>query len=78
MIYNLNSSCVSELIDRSRTGNYGEDFYVDYMNCSCCGNPITEGDRYYDIGGCMYCMDCETEADELILETVRDDYIYEL
>lgn len=78
MIYNLNSGCMPDLIDSYRTGNYGEDFYENHMKCSNCRETIVQGERYFDVEGRAYCMDCADAADEQILELIREDYIYEM
>lgn len=78
MIYNLNSACMPDLIDSYRTGNYGEDFYPDNMSCCNCSETIVRGERYFEVGGSVYCMDCAEAADEQILEAVREEYIYEM
>lgn len=78
MIYGMENGEVSDLIDRYRTGNYGEDFCVRHMTCCSCDKEITEGERYFDVGGSVYCMDCADVADECILDAVRGEYIYEM
>lgn len=78
MVYNMESGNIPELIDRYRTGNYGEDSYMQNIRCTNCDKQIAMGERYFDVGGSVYCMDCADAADEHILESVRDEYIYEV
>lgn len=33
---------------------------VDY--CDCCGNPIYEGDDYFDLCGAVYCEPCVSSS----------------
>ena len=78
LIYLQNSPYIGDAIDKYRTGNYGEDEYISDGVCRSCGGSISEGDRYYEVGGEIYCMNCEKEAECEILDEVRENYIYEM
>ena len=43
MIYKATSPNLNALIDKYRTGNYGEDDSTSYMKCNHCGGQITHG-----------------------------------
>lgn len=65
------------LIDRYRTGNYGEECYADGTYCASCGAAIRDGEKLYDIDGTVLCLACEPVADEMILNRVRENYIFD-
>ena len=78
MIYKPTSPLLRELIDKYKTGCYGEDATAKSMECSQCGGEISAGNSYFMLDDCVYCMDCRETAHEHILRDVADSYIYEL
>lgn len=78
MKYALNDPYLPHLADRYKNENYSEDFLDGATYCSACGGTIYSGEQYYDVGGSFFCMSCEKTAENIILDEVRDDYIYEL
>lgn len=75
MKYSLDSPYMPHLIDEYVTGGFDESFGVP--QCRSCGADIGCGEQYYDVDGNIYCMRCSGSADKDILESVRDNYIYE-
>lgn len=47
----------------------------DNKYCSCCGDAIEPYAEHYEVGNKCYCMSCEAQAEDAILEAVRDSYI---
>lgn len=78
MILRGTSSHMPYLIDRYRTGNYGEDANMLHIRCSECGREIGQGNSYYALDDSVYCMNCKEYADAHILKSVRDEFIYVL
>ncbi len=78
MIYNASSPLLRELIDKYKTGCYGEDAVARSIKCSHCNAEICAGSSYFMLDDCVYCMDCRENAEEHILRDVTDSYIYEL
>ena len=77
MIYSADDPNLHHFIDDYRTGHYGEDAYPDSLNCDSCGARISNGERYFDVDGRLYCGSCREEAERAVIESVFDDYIYE-
>ncbi|MGN0181812.1 MAG: hypothetical protein ACI4DP_05295 [Candidatus Ornithomonoglobus sp.] len=80
MIYSLSDPEIGHAIDRYVTGNYGEDFYgADNSGtfCSVCGAEIRPCEEFYDVNGTFFCMHCEKDAEEKIIDSVREDFIFE-
>ncbi|MGN0162866.1 MAG: hypothetical protein ACI4EA_04685 [Candidatus Ornithomonoglobus sp.] len=80
VIYSLSDPEIGRAIDKYVTGNYGEDFYgADDagMFCSVCGDEIKSCEEFYDVDGTFFCMHCEKEAEEKIIDSVREEYIFE-
>lgn len=75
MKYSIDSPHAAQLMDMYVTGNYGE-ILNSKPKCCCCGSRIEQRERYYDINGIIYCMNCEEEAETTILNDVREDYIF--
>lgn len=78
MIYRADDRRMPFFIDRYKTGDFGEDAMRRNMICCGCGGNIKSGDLYYQTGDKVYCMDCENEAAEQILENVRQEFIYQM
>lgn len=78
MIYKADDRRVPFMVDRYITGNFGEDDVRRKMVCCGCGGRIKSGDLYYLTGDKVYCMNCECEAVEQILENVRQEFIYQM
>lgn len=76
MIYNFSGAAYRAALDDWKTGRYGEDDFTDTLECCNCGFVIREGCEYYDVNGDIYCMECESVADEAILGLVREEYRY--
>lgn len=76
MKYSLDSPYMPYLIDEYKTSC--EDDEYSEPECASCGTVIGGGESCYDVNGTVYCMQCSAEADEAILELVRDRYICEL
>lgn len=72
MKYALDSDYMPYLIDEYKTGGLG-----GYAKCSGCGAQIADGERYFDIDGKVFCMNCSATAEEHIMEKVREEYIFE-
>ena len=77
MIYKATSPNLNALIDKYRTGNYGEDDSTSYMTCNHCGRQITHGSLCFMLDSDVYCMRCRDVAEAHILREVCDNYIYE-
>lgn len=76
MKYSLEEPCISMLIDEYKTGAFGEDRF-GVCRCSSCRKEIAPGESYFDVDGEFFCMGCREEAESLILEQIRDNYIFE-
>lgn len=80
MIYSISDPDIGHAIDKFATGNYGEDFYgADGAGvfCSVCGGEIKACEEFYDVDGTFFCMRCEKEAEERIIDSIREEYIFE-
>ena len=78
MKYSSKNPAISQLIDAFRTGHYGEDRFEGEISCSECGVEIGMGEQYYDVDGIIFCMSCNSAADECILEKERENYMFEI
>lgn len=78
MIYKL-GEIPGDIIDRWRTGNYGEDYYNEedsnyIADCDNCTSEIYKDDTYYDIDGVYLCENCSDVATEIIFEKEKYKY----
>ncbi len=78
MVYTTSGERLDSVIDRYRTGDYGEELCAETILCSCCGNEISVGEAYFLVGETPYCLNCTDCAQSEILSRVSDDYLYVL
>lgn len=78
MFYSINRQISPYRFDKIKTGNYGEDMTQRRLICTACDGSIKSGDAYYEVCGRIICLGCENFAEEMILDNVRGDYLYEM
>lgn len=78
MYYSIGDSRMRYVIDRHRTGDYGETAQEDNIFCDGCQGKIRSGDNYYVVRDNVFCEFCEDYADDVILGLVRNDFLYQL
>lgn len=78
MIYSAKNPLTATIIDNFKTGNYGADNDAAQITCRLCGGGIYKKEMYYCVADTAVCMMCKAKAEEMILQRVSSEFIYEL
>lgn len=78
MIYNLMNEQIRYLIDKHKTGDFGETAEGGDIFCDGCRGRIHAGENYYAVRERIYCLGCEEYATDEIVGLMRNEFIYQL